>query len=236
MIGRSVRRLRAVFLFAAVLLALSSVTKAAPPLTNADIENLVMNKISDSIILDLIRTQPSAFNVSAEAIVHLKQKGASDAVIGAIIKTSAEERPSTPSQPAPPPPQQPSAPYTFIGEVTGVTWHGCNDGRFCYQTGKLSWSQDGVWFTMSYDAKFYNVDAATGREFSLSWSQVDRICLDDGPWNTWVRLYAGSQVYKFLIGDMHGKRWGSYILDDISRAKKEGFDGLKHVTLSYSCG
>jgi hypothetical protein len=229
----SVRRLGETLVVVVFLLALFPLAEASSPLTNADVEKLVASKVSDSVILDLIRAQPGNFDLSAAAIVHLKQKGVSDAVIEAIIKKAAEGSSPTPTPSAPPP--QAAAPNSLAGSI-GVTWHNCRTHRFCYQTGTLAWSQDGIWFTV-WDHGFYLTDATTGLEFSLSWSAIHRICLDAGPWNTWVKLYAAdSQEYKFLVEGLHSQRTGSSVLDDIGRAKESGAQDLKHLVISYSCG
>jgi hypothetical protein len=73
---------------AAWLVLFSSALNAQDTLTNASVTKLVTAGISDEIILNMVKTQPSSFQVGSEQIAGLRTAGVSDTVIAAIIVRS----------------------------------------------------------------------------------------------------------------------------------------------------
>jgi len=74
-----------------VFLALASYLSAFPQkvLTNDDIIKMVKGGLSDDVILLAVESQPSNFDVSAQALIELKQQGASKAVLEKILDVVA---------------------------------------------------------------------------------------------------------------------------------------------------
>jgi hypothetical protein len=61
---------------------------SGPPLTNADVIKLKGAGLGDDLIIDKIKSSPSAFHVETGDMVDLKQAGLSDVLIGAMIQAS----------------------------------------------------------------------------------------------------------------------------------------------------
>jgi hypothetical protein len=67
-------------------------TKAAA-LTNADVLKMVETKVSDDLIISKIKSLPSDFDMSIDAVLKLKAAGASDAIIHAMAEASPPTKP-----------------------------------------------------------------------------------------------------------------------------------------------
>jgi len=101
-----------------LFLALASSPAALPQnaLTNDDIIKMVKGGLPDDVILVAIESQPSNFDISPQALIALKQQGASKAVLDKILEVAAAKQRggapaktvSTPAQ-SQPPPQAPQA-------------------------------------------------------------------------------------------------------------------------------
>ena len=90
----------------AVILALATVCGAAqsqkkPPLTNQDIVRMVKDKFADSTIVKAIAANRTAFDVSASALILLKDSGVSQTVIQAMLSAESKQAqaPSSASSP-----------------------------------------------------------------------------------------------------------------------------------------
>jgi hypothetical protein len=99
-----------------LFLALASSPVALPQnaLTNDDIIKMVKGGLPDDVILVAIESQPSNFDISAQALIALKQQGASKAILDRILEAAAANQrggapAKTVSTPAPsqPPSQAP---------------------------------------------------------------------------------------------------------------------------------
>ena len=74
---------------------------ANPSLTNTDVIKLVAAKLSDAVIITAIQSATRAdFDLSTNSLITLKQNGASDAVIAAMQKAMAANRPQLAAAPA----------------------------------------------------------------------------------------------------------------------------------------
>ncbi|HEV2352242.1 MAG TPA: hypothetical protein VG028_20605 [Terriglobia bacterium] len=97
----------------------------APALTNDDIIKLVQLKLGDSVIIAKIKSSACAFNTSIDGLGKLKQAGASDAVLQAMIEAGG----SAAEPPAPSPPTEPAA------AAAPPPPAGCADYQSCLQGG-----------------------------------------------------------------------------------------------------
>jgi hypothetical protein len=90
-------------------------------LTNADLINMVQAKVGDELIIAKIKSSPSNFDTSIDAILKLKAAGVSDAVIRAMVDAAPPPK-TTPKttaaeQPPPPDPNDPKSPHD-----AGIYW------------------------------------------------------------------------------------------------------------------
>lgn len=88
-----------------LFLVLATCLSALPQkvLTNDDIITMVKGGLSDDVILLAIESQPSNFDISAQALIELKQQGASKAVLDKILEVAAaSHRAAAPSVQAQP--------------------------------------------------------------------------------------------------------------------------------------
>jgi len=81
------------------LLGVSAFASAAT-LTNADVIKLLEAGMPESVILQSIATSTTKFDTSATALVALKNKGASAAVLSAVISPKSAAAPATSTAPA----------------------------------------------------------------------------------------------------------------------------------------
>jgi hypothetical protein len=111
-------------LYRFILLLISAILSklAAGPVTNVDVEKLLAAGIGEEVILNAIAGGEPAFDTSADALIALKQKGASPRVLAAITSSRTASKPIAP-QTAPTPifPSQPSStnanPITHLNGV-----------------------------------------------------------------------------------------------------------------------
>jgi len=89
-------------------------TSAQQVLNNDGVAKLVKAGLSDDLIVSTINASPGAYDTSANGLITLKQAGASDKVIAAIVTKNATPAPAavpvSVAQPAPPPPAGPPPP------------------------------------------------------------------------------------------------------------------------------
>src|SRR5579863_10206850 len=90
-----------------LVLALTMMGAAAAqqPLTNEGIIKMVKSGLGEDIIVTMIERQPGTFSITADDLVRLKQAGATDKVLAAMLRKAG-----TPAAvPAAPPPATASA-------------------------------------------------------------------------------------------------------------------------------
>lgn len=92
--------------------AQSRLASAAPELTNKDVIFMLKAGLSSEIIITKIKISTVSFDTSASALRELKDAGADDSVIVAMIESGAPATPAAPAKPAPPAsaPAAPAAP------------------------------------------------------------------------------------------------------------------------------
>ncbi len=100
--------------------AASASSSGSGVLSNADILKMVEAKLGDDIIIGKIKSTPSNFDTSIDAILKLKAAGASDAVIHAVVEASpaakAAVKEASTKEPAPDPndPKSPHEPGIYL--------------------------------------------------------------------------------------------------------------------------
>ena len=98
-----VRRSAVIGLMACLGVSLIAQGAAGPPLTNTDVIKLVAARLSDAVIVTAIESAPRAdFDLTTNALIALKQNGASDAVIAAMQKAMLANRPRPAAAPPAP--------------------------------------------------------------------------------------------------------------------------------------
>lgn len=78
-------------------LASSILAQSKKPLTNDDVIQLVKAQLQDKLIVRTIETQESAFDLSSQGLVALKNAGVPDAVLGAMLEARAKGASAPPS-------------------------------------------------------------------------------------------------------------------------------------------
>lgn len=71
------------------LAGLSRAADSAPTMTNADVVNLVREQIAPTVIIDRIKAANSAFDLSNESVIALKENGVPDDVLAAMLVSSS---------------------------------------------------------------------------------------------------------------------------------------------------
>ncbi|HEV7242468.1 MAG TPA: hypothetical protein VGQ36_24780 [Thermoanaerobaculia bacterium] len=79
-----------VFMFAAPSLMAATKSPAQKPLTNADIIALVEAGLSESIVIEKIKTSSTQFDTSTDALLKLKKAGVADGVIRLMVNPDAK--------------------------------------------------------------------------------------------------------------------------------------------------
>jgi hypothetical protein len=92
----ALRTLAVILAFAAVCGSVQSQKK--PPLTNEDILRLVQDKFADSTILKAIEANHTAFDLSASALLMLRDSGVSQTVIEAMLSAQTPKGANAPPQ------------------------------------------------------------------------------------------------------------------------------------------
>lgn len=85
----------------------AAVAEDAKKLTNADVISMVKAGLSEDTVVAAIRGKPSAFDTSPQALIDLKKKGVSDAVLQAMAQAGAPTSPATKSE-------EPVQPYAVL--------------------------------------------------------------------------------------------------------------------------
>lgn len=123
-------------------------------LTNAKIIKMASVKMGDAVILGTIKTSPSNFDTSPDALIKLKQAGVSDAVLQAMQEAAAPpQTEASEDAPASAPTQQ-----TFSVQHRHISLLGAGSDAIYYCSGDLSVSADG---TVRYDCT--QTDDPSGR-------------------------------------------------------------------------
>ena len=78
----------------------SAQSQKKPSLTNQDIVRMVKDKFADSTIVKAIEANHTAFDVSATALIVLKDSGVSQTVIEAMLSAGIPTRANAAAQPA----------------------------------------------------------------------------------------------------------------------------------------
>ncbi|HEY4299805.1 MAG TPA: hypothetical protein VGM73_02950 [Candidatus Didemnitutus sp.] len=86
-----------------LMTVLLAVRVAAAPVTNADIEKLLGAGMSEDVIVNVIKGGERQFDTSPDALIALKSKGATPAILAAMTASAAP----APGSVAPPPPGLP---------------------------------------------------------------------------------------------------------------------------------
>jgi hypothetical protein len=98
---------------------------AQKALTNEDIIKMVKSGLPEDVILQAIEVQPSNFDISAQALIELKQQGVSNGILNKILDVAAARRFAASPQKtvsiiqaiaAGSPADRPSFPVAFAGE------------------------------------------------------------------------------------------------------------------------
>lgn len=96
-----------------VLLAFCTVLAAQQAMNNDSVIKLVKAGLSDDLIVTTINASPGAYDTSASGLIALKQAGASDKVVAAIVMKASAPASATPA----PPPAAASALPAGIDDV-----------------------------------------------------------------------------------------------------------------------
>ena len=100
---------------ALVVLAFCPILVAQQTFNNEAVIKLVKAGLSDDFIVSTINTQPGSYDASTDAIIALKNAGASDRVMSAIVQKAAGSGPA-----APPPTTAPPAPSSAPAPVAAA--------------------------------------------------------------------------------------------------------------------
>src|SRR5690242_15151539 len=116
-----------------VLAAVAMVGAAAQqPLTNEGIIKMVKSGLGDDIIVTVVEGQPATFSITADDLIRLKQAGATDKVLAAMLRKAGAAAPaaSAATTTAAPPATAPDAPaskHTGIRDLNNG--YGAGSGR-----------------------------------------------------------------------------------------------------------
>jgi hypothetical protein len=103
--------------FLLVLSTYAQQAASSTALTNTDVLKMVEAKLSDAVIVSLVKSSHCKFDTSPDAIIKLKTGGVSDAVIGAMVESGRAAQPgASASSPNPTDPRSPHA--------AGIYWFG----------------------------------------------------------------------------------------------------------------
>jgi hypothetical protein len=82
---------------AAGLLAVEvSAQAATKPLTNDDVASLAKAGLEENTIITAVRAQDSSFDISAPALLKLKQDGVTTKILSAIVTATSKQRRAAP--------------------------------------------------------------------------------------------------------------------------------------------
>jgi hypothetical protein len=118
-----------------LLLALMVVAGAQDVLTNDAVSKMVKAGLGESVIISMIQSQPGKYSLSPDDLLKLKQDGASDKVLAAMVSkgpaSAASAPPSVPAVPASPLAPTP-APSVAPAPIPGVGAHDLRAVRKIY--------------------------------------------------------------------------------------------------------
>ena len=102
-------------------------TAVAPPTgpTLPEIQTMVQNHISDSVIISQIQNSSTRYHLTADQIISLKTAGVSEAVIAALINTASKPPVQTTTvvqEPYAYPYPYYGYPYPYVGPWPGFYW------------------------------------------------------------------------------------------------------------------
>src|SRR5438445_5112691 len=103
-----------------LMLVVSTHAQEAPSVTalsNADVIKMVEAKLSDDVIVSKIKSSPSHFDTSIDAILKLKAAGVSDALVRAMVESTGTAQPAASATPLNP--NDPRSPHD-----PGIYWLG----------------------------------------------------------------------------------------------------------------
>jgi hypothetical protein len=95
---------RLTVLVAVTLVFLGGTTLAqnsGKPMTNADVVSMVKVGLPDGTVISAIQSQPTAFDISATALLDLKKQGVSDKVMNAMVAAAGKPQTAAPGAQAP---------------------------------------------------------------------------------------------------------------------------------------
>jgi len=110
--GRTAARLFRPVIAAAFVLLAAGLSLRGAPVANADIAKLLDAGISEQVILQTIAVSQPSFDLSPDALIALKNKGATPAILSAMLSTA--EGASATTAPAPSQPADATAPSADV--------------------------------------------------------------------------------------------------------------------------
>lgn len=86
--------MRRILIVCLATILLCSILGAQQPLTNNSVIKMVKAGLSQDVILNLINTQPSNFNLGVDQLIALKKAGVGDSLIAAMVKRTSGGAPA----------------------------------------------------------------------------------------------------------------------------------------------
>ena len=87
-----VRRVATLLLLVVSISGFAAAQQSRAPLTNADVVKMVKARISEQTIVLAIKDVPNNFDMSAQALIHLKKAGVSEGIIDAMLLATQPKR------------------------------------------------------------------------------------------------------------------------------------------------
>ena len=167
--------MRTLLIALAVVAVSGALAAAEPPLTNADVVNLVKAGVSADTIVAKIRASETAFATDADSLVALANEKVPDAVIRAMVARAAPA-----AAPTPVPAAQPAAaPQPPKVEVTKVVIQGIYRTRgICTARGEVTMTAKGFAFKALEKSPLCSEDAFGQSSTDFAWDDVSRICFE----------------------------------------------------------
>jgi hypothetical protein len=125
-------------------MAFCAVVFAQQPLSNDSVIKMVKAGLDDNTIVTMIQSQPGQYNLSADALVALKNDGVSDKLLGAMAARNAQ--PSIPSAPG----AAPAATNLYDDLDVGV-YHDVKGTWTVVATEQVNWKTGGVLKSLATD-------------------------------------------------------------------------------------
>jgi hypothetical protein len=92
MVRHLIRPISLLIIWALISAAALAAPQAQKPLTNADVTNMVKAGLPESTIIGAIQANPTAFDVSANGLIALKQAGVSQNIMDAMLAAETRKR------------------------------------------------------------------------------------------------------------------------------------------------